>query len=184
MAQNPLFPSFGCFTLCHPFPKEGEEQPLFCLKLAVTFLNFLFIGTAHNRCALLMFGFIVCFVSCRTKFNIFSNLAKILFIYLKFPVSLSILQSDKDGYSQHLRPVVSRRRERSSPLSRPTTESQRFSKFHTHANALDFYLPQPSLVDTTSINLLVSAVSCCSHICGNIRYMCLKSHSTAILYWL
>lgn len=79
----PLFPSFVCFTLCHPFPKVGDERPLFCPKFPETHLNFLFIGAAHNRCALHMFRFIVCFVSSRTKFNVFSNLSQMLFIYLK-----------------------------------------------------------------------------------------------------
>lgn len=136
----PLFPSFVCFTLCHPFPKVGDERPLFCPKFPVTHLNFLFIGAARNRCALHMFGFIVCFVSSRTKFNVFSNLSKMLFIYLKCPVSLHILQSDQDGYSQRSRSAVSlRRRERSPLLSRSTIESQCFSKFHRCANALDFH---------------------------------------------
>lgn len=70
-AQNPLFPSFGCFTLCHLFPKACEEQLLFCLKSTVTPPNFLFTGTAHNRCGPLMFGFTVCFVPSRRKLKVF-----------------------------------------------------------------------------------------------------------------
>lgn len=104
---EPIIPKLWAFTLCHLLPKVGERQLLFCLKFGVPFLNVLFIGTAHNRCALLMCGFIIYFVSSKTKFNIFSNLSKNLLIYLRFPVSLHILQSDEDGYIHHSRSVVS-----------------------------------------------------------------------------